>query len=272
MGLVLIYKASGVFNFAQGEFGTVAIYGTYISLEILHIPYFIALLIGLVAAVERRPAHRAVRHPPALRRRRECRCSSPRQASPCWPSACSSGARPTTRLRFLAAISSGTGSLDRCRRSGSPISDQKLITMAVLIAAAVLLFLFFKSPDLGLAVLAASQEPIASRAGRRQRSSDLDDHVGARRAARGRGRPAVRGPERQFTPGSSRRRADPWLHRGDRRRHHQPSRSGRGRHPHRRPAAARQPEHRRHHHGGVVRVGLRRPPASCCSSDPKACS
>ena len=30
LGLVLIYKSSGVFNFAQGEFGTVALYALYL--------------------------------------------------------------------------------------------------------------------------------------------------------------------------------------------------------------------------------------------------
>ena len=30
LGLVLIYKSSGVFNFAQGEFGTVALFALYL--------------------------------------------------------------------------------------------------------------------------------------------------------------------------------------------------------------------------------------------------
>jgi len=49
LGLVLIYKSSGVFNFAQGEFGTIAVYVLYL----LHfeVPYGLALLGALVAAV-----------------------------------------------------------------------------------------------------------------------------------------------------------------------------------------------------------------------------
>ena len=41
LGLVLIYKSSGVFNFAQGEFGTVAVYTLYL----LHfdVPYGVAI-------------------------------------------------------------------------------------------------------------------------------------------------------------------------------------------------------------------------------------
>ena len=49
LGLVLIYKSSGVFNFAQGEFGTVALYVLYL----LHfeVPYGVAVVGALVAAV-----------------------------------------------------------------------------------------------------------------------------------------------------------------------------------------------------------------------------
>src|SRR4051812_22963764 len=49
MGLVLIYKSSGVFNFAQGEFGTVALYAMY--LLDFHTNYWVAMLGGLLAAL-----------------------------------------------------------------------------------------------------------------------------------------------------------------------------------------------------------------------------
>src|SRR6188768_2823173 len=49
MGLVLIYKSSGVFNFAQGEFGTVALYAMY--LLDFHTNYWVAMIGGLVAAL-----------------------------------------------------------------------------------------------------------------------------------------------------------------------------------------------------------------------------
>ena len=48
LGLVLIYKSSGVFNFAQGEFGTVAVFALY--LLDFHVPYWVALLGALVVA------------------------------------------------------------------------------------------------------------------------------------------------------------------------------------------------------------------------------
>ena len=64
-------------------------------------------------------------------------------------------------LRFFDAIITSPRSLDRVSPFGVAVSDQRLITLGVLVVAAVLLFLFFRSP-LGLAVLAASQEPVAS--------------------------------------------------------------------------------------------------------------
>src|SRR5688500_20165185 len=49
LGLVLIYKSSGVFNFVQAEFGTVAVFAVYL----LHGPlgYGLALVGGLLAAI-----------------------------------------------------------------------------------------------------------------------------------------------------------------------------------------------------------------------------
>src|SRR5687767_1334832 len=50
LGLVLIYKSSGIFNFAQGEFGTVAIYVLWLLLE-RNVPYVFSVLITLAIAV-----------------------------------------------------------------------------------------------------------------------------------------------------------------------------------------------------------------------------
>jgi branched-chain amino acid transport system permease protein len=49
LGLVLVYKSSGVFNFAQGEFGTVALYALY--LLDFETSYWLAFLGALAAAV-----------------------------------------------------------------------------------------------------------------------------------------------------------------------------------------------------------------------------
>lgn len=160
IGLVLVYKASGVFNFAQGEFGTVAIYGSYIAFSIFHLPYGIALFVGLAAAVgmglltERliiRPLFDAPRVTLLVATAGIALLAIGVEF---WRTA-------NNPLRFFDAIVSSDRSLDRVSPFGVAVSDQRLITLVVLAVAAVLLFLFFRSP-LGLAVLAASQEPVAS--------------------------------------------------------------------------------------------------------------
>ena len=49
LGLVLIYKSSGVFNFAQGEFGTVAVYTLYGVHDLAGVPLLPAMIVGLAA-------------------------------------------------------------------------------------------------------------------------------------------------------------------------------------------------------------------------------
>lgn len=51
VGLVLVYKGSRVFNFAQGEIGTAAAYTTWALWALAGLPLPIAILGGLVAAV-----------------------------------------------------------------------------------------------------------------------------------------------------------------------------------------------------------------------------
>jgi branched-chain amino acid transport system permease protein len=161
IGLVLVYKASGVFNFAQGEFGTVAIYGAYLSQTILHLPYGLALLVGLGAALamglltERliiRPLFDAPRVTLLVATAGIALLAIGVEF---WRTA-------NNPLRFFDAIvEASPESLARVSPFGVAVSDQRLITLVVLAVAAGLLYLFFRSP-LGLAVLAASQEPVAS--------------------------------------------------------------------------------------------------------------
>src|SRR5437870_4243265 len=51
VGLVLVYKGTRVFNFAQGEFGTLAAYVAWILIVHHHVPYALGVLIALAAAV-----------------------------------------------------------------------------------------------------------------------------------------------------------------------------------------------------------------------------
>src|SRR3954466_3186486 len=55
LGLVLLYKSNRIFNFAQGEFATIAAIATYVFYAwtgvLPKLPFFLAALIGLVASV-----------------------------------------------------------------------------------------------------------------------------------------------------------------------------------------------------------------------------
>jgi branched-chain amino acid transport system permease protein len=155
MGLVLIYKSSGVFNFAQGEFGTVALYVMY--LLDFETNYWVAMLGGLLAAllmglvVERliiRPLFTAPRVILLV---------------------------ATAGVALLAIgietwwggvigkqIARAFDELNRVTIFGLQISDQRLLLIGTLIVLAVLLALFFSRTNLGLAILGASQEPTAT--------------------------------------------------------------------------------------------------------------
>jgi branched-chain amino acid transport system permease protein len=155
LGLVLVYKSSGVFNFAQGEFGTVALYALY--LLDFETSYWLAFLGALAAAVlfgfltERvvvRPLFDAPRVTLLV---------------------------ATAGVALLAIgieiwfgsaqgkpIAKGFDRVDRVELLGVQISDQRLWLIATLAVLAVALGLFFTRTNLGLAIIGASQEPVAT--------------------------------------------------------------------------------------------------------------
>jgi len=155
LGLVLIYKSSGVFNFAQGEFGTVALFALY--LLDFHVPYWVALLGALVVAglmgflTERiivRPLFEAPRVILLV--------------------ATAGVALLAIGVEIWLATSTGKpiakafATVDRVTVLGVQISDQRLWLIATLVVLAVLLGLFFTRTNLGLAIIGASQEPTAT--------------------------------------------------------------------------------------------------------------
>jgi len=155
LGIVLIYKSSGVFNFAQGEFGTVAVYALY--LLHFHVPYGFAVLGALAAAVlmgvlvERvivRPLFDAPRVTLLVATAGVALLSIAVQV---WFGEAT--ARPIARA---------VPTLDRVTVLGVQVSDQRLLLIGVLVLLAALLALFFNKTSLGLAILGASQEPTAT--------------------------------------------------------------------------------------------------------------
>jgi branched-chain amino acid transport system permease protein len=156
LGLVLIYKSSGIFNFAQGEFGTVAVFVLYLR-HSEGWPYLLALLAGLVAAVimgllvERlivRPLFDAPRVTLLV--------------ATAGVFLLSAGVQIWFGEARLRNVDPALPRLNRVSLLGVQISDQRLLLILVLIVLAGVLAYFFNRTNLGLAILGASQEPTAT--------------------------------------------------------------------------------------------------------------
>src|SRR5438105_283892 len=159
IGLVLIYKSSRVFNFAAGEFVTLGAYGAYVGDKVWKVPYPVAIAMGLVAGlVAGLATERLVVRPLAAR---------PRVTILVATAALSIVAIPIEIIvggaKFFpaGAIVSGLGW--KVPGSGVYMSWQQIIIVCTLAAAGLGLAWFFGRTDLGLATLATSQEPTASR-------------------------------------------------------------------------------------------------------------
>jgi branched-chain amino acid transport system permease protein len=156
LGLVLIYKSSGIFNFAQGEFGTVAIYVMWLLLE-RNVPYAIAVLVALGTAVATGLATERL----IIRRL----YASPRVI---LLVATAGVALFFIGLEFwiggplLRTVSPALGRTDRLSIFGVLISDQRMLLVLVLVGFGVGLAYFFSRTSLGLALLGAAQEPVAT--------------------------------------------------------------------------------------------------------------
>jgi branched-chain amino acid transport system permease protein len=156
LGLVLIYKSSGIFNFAQGEFGTVAIYVMWLLLE-RGVPYALAVIIALATAVviglgtERLIIRRLYASPRVI-----------------LLVATAGVALLFIGLEFwiggplLRTITPALGRTDRLSVFGVLISDQRMLLVLVLIGFGVGLAYFFGRTSIGLALLGAAQEPTAT--------------------------------------------------------------------------------------------------------------
>jgi branched-chain amino acid transport system permease protein len=156
LGLVLVYKSSGVFNFAQAEFGTVALFVLYLA-RLNDLPYGAAVALALLAAVamgflvERvviRPLFEAPRVTLLV--------------------ATAGVALLSIGVTFWLNDAQGR-TVDPALRGqeafklfGIIVSAQRVLIVAVVAVVCIALALFFKRTTLGLAVLAASQEPTAT--------------------------------------------------------------------------------------------------------------
>lgn len=157
VGIVLVYKGARVFNFAQGEFGTVAAFVAWALFTNMGLPYGLAVLAALVSAVlmgltmERlviRPLFNASRVTVLV--------------------ATVGVALLTIGLTILLGKTEGRVlepaiQGDALNILGAGIEIQQLLVVGILAVLAVLLAYFFSRTNLGLAVLATSQDALATR-------------------------------------------------------------------------------------------------------------
>lgn len=156
LGLVLIYKSSGIFNFAQGEFGTVAIYVLWLLLE-RDIPYMISVVLALCAAV-------------ALGLFTERFIIRPLYSSPrvILLVATAGVALLCIGIEFwiggplLRTVAPALGRTDRLSIFGVLVSDQRMLLVLVLLGFGIALAYFFNRTSFGLALLGVAQEPTAT--------------------------------------------------------------------------------------------------------------
>ncbi len=164
IGLVLIYRSSGIFNFAQAEFGTVAVYGTWYTSNYgipipfvgsIDVPYGVAAVIGVLSGVavalvtERFVIRPLSQGPKVTLLVATAGIALLAIGVQFWRTAENAG-------KFLDPLTQWDGI-----RLGVDISGQRILTLVVLVIAVVALTLFLRSPY-GLAILAASQDADAA--------------------------------------------------------------------------------------------------------------
>jgi branched-chain amino acid transport system permease protein len=154
LGLVLIYKSSGVFNFAQAEFGTVAVFALYLLKGSM--PYPLALLGALVVAIVVGLVVELLIIRPLF--------DAPRVT---LLVATAGVALLAIGLQFWigGAKLRQIGPLFHANAFtlfGQNISLQQVSVVVALLALGILLGVFFNRTNLGLAILGASQEPVAA--------------------------------------------------------------------------------------------------------------
>ncbi len=156
LGLVLVYKSSGVFNFAQGEFGTVAVFALYL-LHLWGLPYFFAVVGALVVAIVMGLLTEFLVIRPLF--------DAPRVTllvATAGISLLAIGVEIWLGEARLRNIAPAFGRFDRVSVLGVQVSDQRLLLLVTLALLAGGLAWFFNRTNLGLAILGTSQEPTAT--------------------------------------------------------------------------------------------------------------
>ena len=159
IGLVLIYKSTRVFNFAAGEFLTLGAYGAYIGHQTWSLPFPVAVLIGLAfGTLAGLVTERLVVRPLANRPRVTILVATTALVLVAIPLELIIG---SSKFFPSRAVIRGIGF--KVPVAGVYMSWQQFLTIGILAGVGLLLAFFFARTALGLATLATSQEPTASR-------------------------------------------------------------------------------------------------------------
>lgn len=157
VGLVLVYKGTRVFNFAQGEFGTVAAFVAWALLTYATLPYPVAFLGGLLAAVGMGLLVERMVVRPLLDSSRIILLVATVGVTLLATALTVLFAQPQARVMPPAIGGDGLVLF------GAGVTPQQFLVLAVLAAVAAAMAWFFSRTDLGLAVLATSQDTFAAR-------------------------------------------------------------------------------------------------------------
>lgn len=157
LGLVLVYKSSGVLNFAQGEFGTVGVWALWLATT-NGVPYVPAIFLGLAAAglfgfVTERVVVRPLANAPRVTI----------LVATAGVALLAIGIQLWIGQAQIRPVAPALGRQDRVQVFGVYVSDQRLLIIATVIGVALALRWLFTRTSLGLAVLAASEEPVGTR-------------------------------------------------------------------------------------------------------------
>src|SRR4051812_42243892 len=169
LGLVLVYKSNRIFNFAQGEFATVgalvafwfATGATVFGLNLPNLPYAVAIVLGVLAAVGVALATERVVIRPMFDRPRVVLVVGTVGVALLLIALEGLAYPATANLKSISdvlGISPRLGSVD-----GYAILYEDLIKLLALAALAIGSFLFFRFTATGTAILAVSQDSTAAR-------------------------------------------------------------------------------------------------------------
>ena len=166
LGLVLLYKSNRIFNFAQGEFATVAAIVAYVFDHgtgwVPKVPYFVALAFGVVAAILTAMATERLVIRPLFHRPRVVLVVATIGVALFLIGV--EGMLPYPQTAALRTISDVLNVQSYVFRVDNVVVlDQDLAKFLALVLLALAAFLFFRYTPTGTAILAVSQDATAAR-------------------------------------------------------------------------------------------------------------